>query len=249
MLQALIVDDEAPAREELAYLLSREEGIQVAAQAAGGVEAVELALAHRPDVVFLDIQMRGMSGLETAAVLRRLTPEALILFATAYDEHALKAFELGAVDYLLKPFEGERVHLAVQRLRRQCPQERQEARRRLDEVLRQGPAAVPKLPVCRQGHILLVPFADISYVTVQEGEVQVVAGGLNYVFQGTLAEVEERTRGTRLVRVHKSFLVNLNRVDEVIPWFKGTYWLKVDGQEVPVSKALVKEVKHWLGLR
>ncbi len=117
MLKSLIVDDEAPARDELKYLLSKEEALEVVGEADSGPAALSLAAQLKPDVIFLDVEMRGMSGLETAAVLRSIAPQAVVVFATAYDEYALKAFEVGALDYLLKPFDGSRVHATVERLK------------------------------------------------------------------------------------------------------------------------------------
>lgn len=252
MLKVLVVDDEAPARDELKYLLSLEAGIAAPEEADGGCAAVGLAARLKPNVVFIDVDMHGMNGLETAAIIRAVAPEALIVFATAYDEYALKAFEIGAVDYLLKPFEQERVHTTVERLKNYCPEEWREAAGRVDEALGVTKVQVKKLPVENKGKIVMVNYSEMIYAYTQAGEVLVVAGGGTYSYSGTLTELQERLEGTNMVRVHKSYIVNMDKVQEVIPWFKGTYWLKVEncpGAEIPVSKSHIKELKNILGLR
>lgn len=250
MLNVLVVDDEAPARDELKYLLSREEGIRVVGEADSGPTAIARAAELKPHVIFLDVQMRGMSGCEAAVVLRTVVPEALIVFATAYDDYAVKAFEIGAVDYILKPFEGERVHATVERLKSYHPGEWQAAGNRVDVALREK-MAVHKLPVLERGKIILINYEDIVFAHAHAGVVQVVTGNGHYTYNGSLAELVDKTAGSGLVRVHKSYVVNMNQVREVIPWFKGTYWLKVADAahtEIPVSKSQIKEVKEIFGL-
>lgn len=251
MLRVLIVDDEAPARDELKFLLSGTAGVSIAGEADSGPAAIGLAVQQRPNVIFLDIHMRGMSGIETAIALRAVLPDVLIVFATAYDEYAIKAFELGAVDYLLKPFEGERVNAAIERLQKYRTEEWREAGKRVDHALHTK-LAVSKLPVEKNGKIFLVNYDDISYAHVLAGAVTVVTPAWDAVYPGTLTELQTRLQGTNLVRVHKSYIVNLDKVKEVVPWFKGTYWLKLEspaGVEIPVGKGQIKEVKQILGMK
>ncbi|WP_093691035.1 LytR/AlgR family response regulator transcription factor [Sporolituus thermophilus] len=252
VLEALIVDDELPARDELKFLLSRQAGIVVTAEADSGPAALVLAAEHQPDVVFLDVEMRGMSGVETALTLRAVVPDALIVFATAYDDYAVKAFEIGAVDYLLKPFEEERVAAAVERLQKYRADEWAAATQRVDQALAAIRAHIQKLAVERNGKIVMIDYRDILYAFMQAGAVTVVTGEGKAVYPGTLSDLQERLQATSLVRVHKSYIVNLDKVVEVIPWFKGTYWLRVggpDGAEIPVSKGQIKEIKEILGLK
>jgi two-component system LytT family response regulator/two-component system response regulator LytT len=252
MLKALLVDDEAPARDELKYLLSGYKNIEVIGEADSGPAAISQAAQMKPDVIFLDVQMRGMTGLETAVVLRAILPETLIIFATAYDEYAVKAFEVGAVDYVLKPFEGNRVVGAIERLRKYLPDEWRAAASRIDETLTKSKINVHKLPVDKQGKIMLVAYDDIIYAYAQAGGVSVVTVNGNFCYDGTLTEMQERVKTTSLLRVHKSYIVNMGKVQEVVPWFKGTYWLKVEGApgvEIPVSKGQIKEIKDILGLK
>ncbi|HWR42843.1 LytTR family DNA-binding domain-containing protein [Sporomusa sp.] len=255
MLKAIIVDDEMPARDELKFLLSQLSGIEVIGEADSGPAAVGLAAQYCPDVIFLDIHMRGMSGVETALALRTATPNSLIVFATAYDEYAIKAFEVGAVDYLLKPFDGDRVAATAARLQKYHPEEWRAAATRIDQAI--TPSAktpVHKLAVEKNGKIVLVNYSDIIYAHTQTGSVTVVAETGEYAYSGTLSDLQERLRGTTILRVHKSYLVHMEKVKEVIPWFKGTYWLKLPTPvsstiEVPVGKGQIKEIKDMLGLK
>lgn len=252
MLNVLVVDDEAPARDELTYLLSHQAGVQVIGEADSGLAAIRLAVEHRPDVVFLDVQMRGMNGLEAAVALRAALPEILIVFATAYDEYAIRAFEVGAVDYMLKPFEQERVHATIKRLEGYRKEGWHEAGERVDAALAKNRVNIQKIPVIQNGKIRMVNYTDVIYAIAQGGSVGIVANEGKYEYGGTLTELEERLRGTTFVRVHKSYIVNMSKVKEIVPWFKGTYWLKMEDcleTEIPVSKSQIKEVKDIFGLR
>ncbi len=252
IIKALVVDDEKPARDELCYLLSIESDLEVVGQADSGAAAITLAANLKPHVIFMDIDMRGMNGLEAAAVVRNVLPEVIVIFATAYDHYAVQAFEIGAVDYILEPFECERVHAAIERLKGYHYIDWQAAGTRIDTALQQTKVNIDKLPVLKNGKILLINYNEIIYATTAAGTVTIVTGQEWYEYQGTLTEIEERTRQTKLVRVHKSYVVNLDKVREVIPWFKGTYWLKVDHPsniEIPVSKNQIKTIKKLLGLK
>lgn len=251
MLKILLVDDEQPARAELRYILSLMPQTEVIGEAADGTQAIPLAAEYKPDVIFLDINMPGISGLEAAGVIRRLVPEAMIVFATAYDEYALKAFEIGAVDYVLKPFAEVRIEQTVARLGRYQENDRRQAGVRLDDLLLQVSRPVQKLPVEKSGKISLIDYENILYAYTSQGCVRLVTKETELEYQGSLAELEEKVRGSMLRRVHKSYIVNLSQVSEVIPWFKGTYWLKLAGgsaTEIPVSKSQIKTIKALLGL-
>ena len=250
VLSILIVDDENPARDELTYLLSLENEVEIVGEADSGAAAIGLAAQLKPNVIFMDVQMRGMNGLETAVVLRTIIPDTLLVFATAYDEYAVQAFEVGAVDYLLKPFESGRIHMTVERLKSYHSDEWGAAVQRVDAALHKAKVVVQKLPLEKNGKIIMVHYNDLIYVYTQKGMVTVVTIYGEYGYVGTLTELEDRLIQTALVRVHKSYIVNLDKVKEVVPWFKGTYWLKVEGDiEIPVSKSKVKEIKGILGLK
>lgn len=252
MLQVLLVDDEMPARDELKYLLSQRSDVAVIGEADDAAEAIRLAVTLKPDVIFLDIEMREVSGLEAGVILRRVVPDTLLVFATAYDSYAIKAFEVGAIDYLLKPFEQARIDETIERLKSYRQEDWRAVAKKQSEVLSVNRIRVNKLALEKDGKIVMVPYQDILYAYAHLGAVKVVLeqGGKG-TYSGTLADFEDRVRGTNMMRVHKSYLVNLDKVREVVPWFKGTYWLKVDGSadEIPVSKTQIKEIKEILGLK
>jgi len=252
VLKILIIDDELPARDELRYLVSQEPDTEVVGDADNVAEAVGMAAVLQPDVIFLDINMREMNGLEAAAILRKVAKEAMIVFATAYDEFALKAFEVGAVDYILKPFEQERISKTIARLKNYQPEEWNTAASRIDTTLGENKILVQKLPVEKAGKIILLNYNEVIYAYANNGMVSVVTENEELNYSGTLSELQERVEKTAMIRVHKSYIVNLDQVKEVVPWFKGTYWLKMNcncKNEIPVSKSQIKEIKTIFGLK
>ena len=255
-MKVILVDDEAPARDELKFLLSKWEDIQVTGECDSAEKALTACLQAAPDVIFLDVQMRGMNGIEAARMLRRMAPQMLIVFSTAYDEYAVEALEMHAAGYLLKPFDEDKLQELVEYLRQMNDAQRQEALSNVDQVLEDVPVPkLHKLALEQEGRIYLVNYADILYVQAQAGRVVVAVAGKSceYEYHGSMAEIEEGLQGTLLYRVHRSFIVNLEQVHEVLPWFKGTYWLRLPlsngkTQEIPVSKQKVRDVKKILGI-
>lgn len=250
---AVVVDDEPLARDELKYLLSAYEECQVIGEAEDGGEALQLVARLHPDVVFLDIEMRGMSGYDAARKMLAEPKPPLIVFATAYNEYAVGAFELGAIDYLLKPFVDERLAKTIERIKnlKARQEDWQEAVARVARLLEDNQQSVKKLPVEKNGAIKLLDYGDIFYGRARGGGVQVFTADDSYTFNDTMAELEERLNREGFFRVHKSFLVNLKRVEGVLPWFKGTYWLVMGDRkrtQIPVGKGQVKELKVLLGL-
>lgn len=251
MLKVLIVDDEVPARDELRHLLHSIPEIQIVGEAGSATEAIASATQLQPDVIFLDISMGGVSGLEAAAILRKIAAHTMIIFATAYDEYAVKAFEVGAVDYILKPFVQERINQTIVRLKRYQQEEWKEAVTRIDSMLDTAKIQVRKLPVEKDGKIRMVSYDDIIYAYCQSGRVTIVTATGQASYNGNLGELEGRLANTNMLRVHKSYLANMDKVREVIPWFKGIYWLKLEDcprVEIPVSKSHIKKLKAILGL-
>ena len=249
--KTVIVDDEELAREELRYLLLPYTDIEIAGEADSGQAALDLAKSVNPQVIFLDIQMRGINGYETAKEVRRISPGTLIVFATAYDDYAVKAFEIEAIDYLLKPFEADRIAHTVERIRRIAREQTwQTAVQNVDTVLRTR-LLVKKLPVLKSGKLILIDYQDIVLAHTTGGGVEVVTGNSVCSFEGTLTDLEERLQNEPFLRIHKSFIANLEKITEIIPWFKGTYWLKMADQrnsQIPVSKLQIKKLKEVLGL-
>jgi len=277
-ISALIIDDEQLARDELQYLLDSVGGVEVVAQGANGIEAVDLIEEHHPDLVFLDVQMPGLDGfavikrlMERSGALPGREPLPQIVFATAYDQYAVRAFDVNAVDYLLKPFDRTRVQQAVERVRSrmtgsasitgganqlgESPIESQ-----LDALLRllnrpQGASRTPqpaKLIVQAQSRLLLVDQAEICYAAIDEGVIRVVT----QTFEGhskcrTLEELLELLDTAHFWRAHRGFVVNINHIREVVPWFKSSYQLRMNDKrqtEIPVSRAQTKRLRELFNL-
>jgi two-component system LytT family response regulator/two-component system response regulator LytT len=255
-LSALIVDDEQLARDELAYLLKGVGDIDVVAQGKNGVEAVSLIKEHNPDVVFLDVQMPGLDGFGVIKKLidRRL-PLPQIVFATAYEQYAIKAFEVNAVDYLLKPFDKKRVAQSVQRARKNlqtegAPSDKLET---LVQMLESQQPQKSKLLLKSTGRLFLVDQKDICFASIEDGVITVVtsSGMEGQSNCRTLEELLDSLDPNLFWRAHRSFLVNINRIKEVVPWFKSSYQLRMDDRkqtEIPVSRAQTKRLRELFRL-
>jgi len=272
-LSAIIVDDEQLAREELKYLLDSAGGVDIVAQGTNGIEAVDLIEEHHPDLVFLDVQMPGLDGF---AVIKRLVernnaagaeaePLPQIVFATAYDQYAVRAFDVNAVDYLLKPFDRSRVLQALDRVRGRISGSAANGPAglpgsQIDALLKlinrpQGAVRAPqpaKLIVQAQNRLLLIDQADICYAAIDEGVIRVATPN----FEGqskcrTLEELLELLDPAVFWRAHRGFVVNLNHIREVVPWFKSSYQLRMDDKrqsEIPVSRAQTKRLRELFNL-
>lgn len=290
MIRTILIDDEAPARDELRYLLTTHHAdtIDIIGEADNATAAISLITREQPDLIFLDIHMHGLSGLELGQVVHDISPKSKIIFATAYDEYALKAFELQALDYVVKPIEEERLAKAVTHAKKALypngmPSAKSPETANEEALGTDSAASTPtgtaealasdestasstapiapsirtnKIAVDDGAHILLIDLDTISYITGESGRLEVHTTKGSYKSNKTLTELQERLRGTSLYRVHRSYIVNLNMVSEVVPWFKGTYWLRLPqttakGTElidIPVSKAQVKPIKELLGI-
>jgi two-component system response regulator LytT len=257
-LSAVIVDDEQLARDELAYLLKNADDVNVVAQGKNGLEAVNLIKEHNPDLVFLDVQMPGLDGFGVIKkLLDKKIPLPKIVFATAFDQYAVKAFEVNAVDYLLKPFDKKRVAQAIQKARTKqgannAPGETFETLLRMLESQKQ-PAA--KVLLRTVGRMFLVDQKDICYAWIEDGVITVVtAGAAGMEGQSncrTLEELLDSLDPNLFWRAHRSYLVNINRIREVVPWFKSSYQLRMDDKkqtEIPVSRAQTKRLRELFGL-
>jgi len=270
-IKALVVDDEQLAREELCYLLGQAGGVTVVAQAANGPDALAAIEAHEPDLVFLDVQMPGLNGFEVARrVLERPDVTAEIVFVTAFDRYALDAFQVDAVDYLLKPVDPERLEQTVQRARRRLAArgagtpgpagdgdgaERAIANAELERLVKrlaQGPARPERLAIKVGERFLLVDAADVIFATLADEVVTVAATGFtgtsNY---RTLDDLQAQLDPGTFWRVHRAYLVNINKIKEIVPWFSRNYILKMsDGKstEIPVSRSQTKRLREYLRL-
>ncbi len=253
-LRVLVVDDEQLARDELCFQLGQLGGVEVIGQPGNGLEALEAIERLQPDVVFLDIQMPGLSGFEVAKRVIARGLHGHVVFVTAYDQYALEAFEVNAVDYLLKPVDPARLEQSIQRARRWRESDAP-LNERLDKIVqlvgdrqhRRGQIAV------KVGErYLLVQADDIIYASLNGDTISIVTGQLagasNY---RTLDELHARLDPDVFWRVHRSHLVNINKIKEIVPWFSRNYILRMkDGKatEIPVSRSQTKRLREYLKL-
>ena len=256
-LSAVIVDDEQLARDELAYQL-RDLDVAIVAQGKNGVEAVNLVKEFSPDLLFLDVQMPGLDGFGAIKkLLDRKVPLPQIVFATAFDQYAVKAFEVNAVDYLLKPFDKKRVAQSVEKARATMEPQTSSSDK-LDTLVRMLEAQKPqasKILLKAAGRLLLVNQRDICFASIEDGIITVVTTGPNGM-EGqsncrTLEELLDSLDPNLFWRVHRSYLVNTQRIKEVVPWFKSSYQLRMDDKkqtEIPVARAQTKRLRELFRL-
>ena len=261
-LTTLIVDDEQLARDELAYLLKSVDGVEIVAQGKNGVEAVSLIKEHEPDLVFLDVQMPGLDGF---GVIKKLVaqkvPMPQIVFATAFDQYAVKAFEVNALDYILKPFDKKRIAQTVQKAIKNIKDQEEDApvpdtASRLESVIKllesKQPQPRAKVLIRAAGRMILVDQRDICYASIEDGVITVYTSSIEGESNcRTLEELADSLDANLFWRAHRSYLVNINRIKEVVPWFKSSYQLRMDDKkqaEVPVSRAQTKRLRELFRL-
>jgi two-component system, LytTR family, response regulator LytT len=254
-ISAIIVDDEQLARDELAYLL-KEVGVDVVAQGKNGVEAVTLIKDLSPDLVFLDVQMPGLDGFGVIKkLLDRKVPMPQIVFATAFDQYAVKAFEVNAVDYLLKPFDKKRVEQALEKARKKLessasPNDQFGTLVKMLEQQQRPQSS--KVLLKSAGRLFLVDPKDICYASIEDGIITVVATSMEGQSNcRTLEELFDSLDPNVFWRAHRSYLVNINRIKEVVPWFKSSYQIRMDDKkqaEIPVSRAQTKRLRELFNL-
>jgi len=257
-INTIIVDDEKPARDELAFLLKGFSEINLLAQGKNGLEAVNLIREHSPDLLFLDVQMPGLDGF---GVLKRLVERKLkvphVVFATAFDHYAVQAFDVNAVDYVLKPFDKTRIAKAIQKAKKEIEAHTSPAER-LEQLVSQLAAPKPasaqpsKVLIRSQQRMLLVDSRDLIFASIEGGLISVIAkdleGTSNY---RTLEELLAALDQESFWRPHRSFLVNIHHIKEVVPWFKSSFMLKMDDKkqsEIPVSRQQTKRLRELFKL-
>lgn len=259
-LKALIVDDEYPARQELRFALSGFEDIEIVGEATNAQEALALVKALDYHVLFLDISMPGMSGLELGAAIQDLPRQPLIIFITAYDEYAVRAFEVNAVDYLLKPVEPGRLKKAIDKVMKVYQESAAPGESTAEGEFTNGNNKTPptpanqikidRIPAEKQGKTVLVAESDIFYAFTEQDYIYIKTYNDKLFTRFTLKELEARLNSSIFFRTHRCYLVNLHKVREIIPFFNGTYNLVVEDKEnteVPVSRAQAKKLRKILG--
>lgn len=260
-IRVLIVDDEMLARQRIEDLLAAEPGVEIVGQADTGDAAVAAIRSLRPDLLFLDIQMPGKTGLE---VVREVGPEAMpaTIFVTAYNQHALTAFDLAAVDYLVKPFDDERFEQAFRRARRLV--ELREVGRLSDQLLQllqatraePGPPPAPPQPeyleriaVEMRGQVRVVPTAELDFVTASGPYAEIHAGDRKYVIRERMQTLEERLDPAHFVRIHRSIIVRLDRIEALLRGAGGDYAVRLkSGVKLKVSRGRFEELEERMGV-
>lgn len=259
-MNTILVDDEKPARDELTFLLKSFPEINLIAQGKNGLEAVQLIKEHSPDLVFLDVQMPGLDGFGVIKKLMdRKSKVPHIVFATAFDQYAVNAFEVNAVDYVLKPFDKGRIAKAIARAKK-AMESTTPAVERLETLLNEfgsgakgkSAGAGPKLLVRTQQKMLLIDASELVYAFIEDGLITLITkdaeGASNY---RTIEELQASLDADVFWRAHRSYLININQIKEVVPWFKSSYLLKMNDKkasEVPVSRAQTKRLRELLKL-
>jgi two-component system LytT family response regulator len=242
-LRTLIVDDEAPARERLRRLLYNNSLVELIGEADDGIKAVELIDEENPDLVLLDIQMPKLDGF---GVIRTLQKLPLIIFVTAYDEYAIRAFEVNALDYLLKPFTRVRLERAVERAYQELSKHTDFAAKldALFETLREQPRYLDRIAVRKGSRIFVINVGDIDWFGAERGLILIHTKEEKYVTNYTLEELESRLNPSMFFRAHKSTIVNLTKIKEIIPWFTGSHKIRLTtGAEVDLSRSQAKELR------
>jgi two-component system LytT family response regulator len=236
MIRTILVDDEQLARQVLREYLSGETDIEIVAECTNGFDAVKSISELKPDLLFLDVQMPKLDAFE---VLELIDPNLAVVFVTAYDQYAMKAFDAAAVDYLLKPFDLTRFQSALEKVRR-----------RLREPLVPIPTAALRKAAAERGpsserivvkdgsRVHIIPVAQLDYAEAQDDYVALHSGGKTYLKQQTISNLEESLDACKFVRVHRSFLLNLERVSKIEPYTKDTRLaILTDGARIPISRA------------
>jgi two-component system LytT family response regulator/two-component system response regulator LytT len=260
-LRAIVVDDEQLARDELCFLLQQIGGVEIVAQAGNGVEALRVIEVYQPDLVMLDVQMPGLSGFEVARRVVQAGFESHLVFVTAFDQYAIDAFEVNAVDYLLKPVDQARLEVAVDRARRRVASDRPVESatnvnsadlEKIIQAVAERQSRRERLAIKVGERFLLVQSEEIIYASLADEGITVVtsqyAGTSNY---RTLDELHERLDPTVFWRVHRSHLVNINKIKEIVPWFSRNYILRMKDPkttEIPVSRTHTRRLREYLKL-
>lgn len=246
-MRVLVADDEELARRELNAILSLERDVEIVGQAANGLEAVEQVEQVRPDLIFLDIEMPGLNGFEVISSLSRLPK---IVFVTAYDQYAIRAFDVNAIDYLLKPVSASRVRRSLERARDTEIGLQAAALRQLTEAIQQSqPGRLSRLAVNKGRRIVLVRLCDVVYIKVEDKLVSVYTLTDRFLINKTISELEKSLGQDRFFRINRSTIVNLEYLAEIIPWFSATCMLKMsNGLELPLSRERVVHLKETVGL-
>jgi len=244
-LRVIIADDEELARQVLREYLREEEDIEIVQECTNGFDAVKAVTEHNPHLLFLDVQMPKLDGFE---VLELIANEIAVVFVTAYDQYAMKAFDAAAVDYLLKPFDLERFRVALQRVRRRLGEMSPKPDALQLKTAAQAPGQHAQRIVIKEGtRVHILPVDQLDYAESQDDYLAFHSGGKTYLKQQTISSLETALNPERFVRVHRSYIVNLDRVAKIEPYKKDTRLaILSNGSQIPVSRAGYMRLKELM---
>lgn len=253
-LRCVIIEDEIPASEELNYIISKYNSIKVEGIAYDGGSGMELIKNKKPDAVFLDINMPLQNGIKLAGEVKEIDSSIEIIFVTAYEEYAIKAFEVNALDYILKPFDERRIDITINRLEAKLKIKKmggKELPSMINEIINKmdkKEKLVKKIPCERNGKIILIDIKDIYFCYIEDERTYIKTKDDSYLVGYKLHQIEEKTN---FFRAHRSYLVNMDNIKELYSWFNGTYKLVMDdvqNTEIPISRNNVRKLKELLGI-
>lgn len=252
--RCLIVDDEKPARQELLYILNSIEGVEVVGKASHGIEALELNKKLKPDIIFLDIQMPQMSGMDVARALLTEDHKPMVIFVTAYNQFAIEAFEVNAIDYLLKPICEERLKNRLEKIaviKQNDEDVNYNNLSRLIENIKSNTNATPHImSLYHKNKLIPIETKDIIYATIEDKNTIIITHKGKFEINCTLNKLVEKLDSSTFFRSHKSYIVNLNSIESVELWFNSTYNINLKNHKeiIPVSRNYAKSFKEIMNI-
>lgn len=248
MYTIILIDDESPALNELTYMLSSYQSFEIIGAYLDPEEGMKAIKKEQPDVVFLDISMPKVDGLTAAESLASLPQVPLIIFTTAFDQYAIKAFEVNAFDYVLKPVMDDRLEQTMNKIEQRLEELTIGNKTRESNI--KLPNDIFKIPIWKCDRIYLVDVKDILYCSVVEGNTLIHSIEDCFISHESLNMLANQLKPYNFFRCHRSYLISLDKISEIIPWFNNTYVVKINGveEEIPVSRRNIKEFKQYLHL-
>ena len=249
MIKLVLVDDEKPAREELRFLIEQNSKIKIIGEFSSGLQAIVDIPRLQPDVIFMDVHLKDMDGLDVVRALQQLNVHASVVFATAYDVHAIRAFEINAVDYILKPFSSDRIKVTIDRIQQRLQPNELELSQKITRLIQEiGVKQRPrKLAATCKGRVVLIDPQELLYAVAEGRYASLVTAEKIWPTTFSLHEIQERLDPAQFLQTHRAYIVNLDRIKEVIPWFNSTYKIIINAEsslEIPVSRTYIKGLKE-----
>jgi len=249
----MVVDDETPAREELIYILEKSNKVKVVAQASHGLQVLDLNRKYKPDLIFLDIKMPGISGIEVADKLLKEPHVPYVVFVTAYEEYALDAFEVNAIDYILKPISEERLNKTIERIINRIESGNKDYFHKLGQLIEdinEKENGHSRISVEYHGKLIPIKSEDIIYITVEDKNTVIISTKGNFEVNYTLNQLQNVLNSSSFFRCHKSFIINIDKIESIEPWFNSTYNVILEGQgkKIPVSRSRSKKFKKIMNI-